>query len=123
MSQRTADLTFKFSIKRQDDDGWPWDIELLSIEPKGTGNKGNQCGLCSGDPAFYAICDACMVEESIRNSGPDEWLKRAGIVVECDGSLTVKAFIEWWCFGTDDIEEEVRIIEVNMEQATQGESR
>ncbi|MEX2717485.1 MAG: hypothetical protein Q6370_014390 [Candidatus Sigynarchaeota archaeon] len=41
------------------------------------------------------LCDACAVEEWIRNIGSEAWLKEAGVDLDREGTLRVKGYVDW----------------------------
>ena len=82
---RTKDLTFAFTVERQDDEGWPWVATVESIEPRDPEN----CGRCSvaGYISGGSLCDACSARESMDCMGPEDWLEHAGIKLDREGTL------------------------------------
>lgn len=118
-TSRTSDLTLKFTIARQDDEGWPWVAELISIEPRGTGLDWKRmpslggfsetivrcdpvsCNRCSKDQARPGgrICDACAVEESIACTGAEEWLLHCDLPIIFDPMPDDARFERPGCVG------------------------
>jgi hypothetical protein len=113
-SSKSVLLTLTFNVERQDDDGWPWVFSLLRVEPRQT--DGCPDG-CDSTNIRQRLCDACAVENSIQDHGPEQWLLRCDPpiitdpmpdddrfrrpasshrIIDREGKLTVRGHMEVW---------------------------
>lgn len=112
---RSADMTLRFRIQRQDDGGWPWVVTLEHVSPRGTGLPPMPPGVVAAEPRRGCcmpkpggrICDACAIEGSIACIGAEDWLDKTeppcvfdpyrgpGMVLDREGVLLVGGHMEW----------------------------
>lgn len=96
-------LTLTLNVTKTDDDGWPFEVELSDIQPKGTGlPEGEACFLCYKDANLGRLCDACAVEEYVRDIGAEALVYDISLK---EGTLVVSGCMDWtWEDGDFNIQ-------------------